>query len=437
MSSVLLIYTPSINTRIKYIFSLFFESLINTPYKLTNDVKEYKSYRGPRLNYSENAIEQNEVSICSAELLFHRGICPKPLTVGEWDGLKILYKMEQGTIPFDIFAASFYLVTRYEEYVAPFEPDKHNRFRPTDSIAFKNQFIDQPLVNLWAEKLKAILLKTFPALSIKENTYTFTPTVDIDVAYAHKGRKLSITLGAYLKALVKFDFAFISNKTQTLLGLEADDYDTYAYQQEIFKKNNVHPIYFFLAGNRSTYDKNIATDSKQFAELIEKTSTYAEVGIHPSYQSLNNKEVVAAEMKRVADVLGEKITKSRQHYLRITLPDTYRCLAALGITDDYSMAYAACPGFRASICTPFYFYDIQTDEVMPVKCHPSIVMDGTLNEYINVTPDEAITLTQKLVEQVKQCKGEFVSIWHNDTLNDKGKWKGWKRVFETIVATAK
>lgn len=435
-ASPLLIYTTNVTPRITYVFSLFFKSLINTVYKVTADLEAYTDYVGPRLNYSDKPIVEGEIFIAPNGLLLDTGIKPQAITTSEWNGLKIFFQ-GAGELPFDVFAASFYLVTRYEEYL-PYESDKHKRFRPMDSLAFKNKFIDTPLVNLWAEKLKEILLRNYPALEVKENTYTFTPTIDVDVAYAHKGRKLYVTLGAYLKALAKFDFAFIGDKTKTLLGTKADDYDTYDYQYEFFKKNGLSPIYFFLSGmNRSTYDKNIDVSGRCFENLVEKVSTYARVGVHPSYSSLNDKSKVAEEIKCLSDILGEKVILSRQHYLRIALPDTYRNLAALGITDDYSMAYAACPGFRASICTPYFFYDLLDEKELPVRLHPSIVMDGTLNEYINVTPDEAIALTKKLIERVKQCKGEFVSIWHNDALNDKGKWKGWKRVFEIIVELAR
>ncbi len=435
MSSDLLIYTPKITSRINYALSLFFESLIITPYKVTTDIEEYKNYNGPRLNYSGQAVADNEIFIHYKGLLFDNGVSVQNIKVSEWEGLKIFYQ-SPGTMPFDVFAASFYLVSRYEEYL-PHEGDKHGRFKHADSLAFKNQFIKQPLVNLWAEKLKSILQKTYPAIIIKENTYTFTPTIDIDVAYAHKGRKLYVTIGAYLRALLNFDFRTISNKTKTLFGSRPDGYDTYDYQQQVFKKYNLNPIYFFLAGKRGDYDKNINVESKDFSDLVKKVSGFADVAIHPSYSSLGKTEMVKEEIKKLEDKLGNKITKSRQHFLRILWPDTFRGLASSGITDDYTLCYAGTVGFRASICTPFFFYDLQKEEILPLKLHSSAVMDGTLNEYMFMSPDEAIDITKKLIEQVKQVKGEFVGIWHNDSLNDKGKWMGWTRVFETIVAEAK
>jgi len=430
--SELLIYTPTVTPRINYVFSLFFESLINTPYRLTSHLAEYKDYKGPKFNYSEQIIEEGELYIHPVNLLKENDIHHQELNVTEWDGLKIFYQTG-GVIPFDVFAASFYLVSRYEEYLAE-EADEHKRYHAISSFAFRNKFIDIPLVNLWADKLKGILLAKYPSIQVKENVFTFTPTIDIDVAYAHKGRTISVTLGSVFKALANFQFGFVVKKKLTLLGLRRDGYDTYAYQEEIFRTHKIKPIYFFLAGNRSRYDKNINTAGDRFASLIKKVSSYADVGIHPSYQSESNVAVVKEEIKRVEKHLNGKITRSRQHFLKISLPETYRCLASLGITDDYTMAYASCPGFRASICTPFYFYDLKKEEQLPVRLHPTIVMDGTFNEYMRVTPEEAILIMKKLIEQVKQCKGEFIGIWHNDTLNDKGKWKDWRFVFERMIA---
>ena len=436
MSVALLIYTTKDTSRIRYTFSLFFESLIKTTYKLTTDVSEYSAYDGPKLNYSEKPIASDEIFIHSSTLLCETGIKQQQINVSEWQGLKVFCQTEGGAMPFDVFAASFYLVSRYEEYL-PFSPDKFERFKPTDSIAFKNKFIDIPLVNLWAEELKKIIRAKFSALEITENKYTFTPTIDIDVAYAHKGRKIGITLGSYMKALLKLNIGFIYNKSLALLGLRPDEYDTYRYQQEIFKKYSLRPLYFFLAGNWSRYDKNINVEGNYFSSLIKKVDTYADVGIHPSFMSVSAEAVVKDEINRVQKNLSSKITKSRQHFLRIMLPDTYRCLAKLGIADDFTMAYAGCPGFRAGICTPFYFYDLQKEEVLPVKIHSTAIMDGTLREYLLLSPDEAIALAKKLIEQVKKVNGEFICIWHNDTLNDSGKWKGWRRVFETMMEFAK
>jgi len=432
MEAALLIFVPKITPRISYTFSLFFNSIFYADYKITENENEYKAYEGPKFNYSTRPIEDENLFFYSSSLLSETGINNQSILVSEWNGLKIFYQVNKGVLPLDLFAASFYLVSRYEEYLAV-SLDKHKRFRANDSLAFKNQFLNLPLVNLWALELKKILLEKYPKLSIKENTYAAIHTVDIDIAYAHLGRTWKITLGSYLRAFLRFDFKEIADKTFTLIGSRKDKYDTYDYQESTFKKYSLKPIYFFLAGNRGKYDKNVSPETKRFHELIKKLESFADIGIHPSYKSNSVPEIVEQEIKRIENSLSTRITKSRQHFLKISLPETYRCLTKLNIRDDYSLAYASYPGFRASICTPFLFYDLQKEETLPVKVHPSIVMDGTLNDYMNISTSESVFIIKDLIKKVKQCNGEFISILHNDNLSELGRWKGWREVFEVMI----
>jgi len=405
----LLIYTPQTTQRVTYIFQLFFDSLIKTPYRITNDQALFKTYTGPKLNYSSTLFNSDELQIPPVGLLTETEIKTQPIEVTEWNNLKIFYRTDKGSLPFDIFSASFYLVSRYEEY-SSHHADTHRRFRHENSLAFKNHFLDEPLVNLWAEELKKIILKKYPSTPFSGNTYSFVPTMDIDVAYAHLGRNIILIIGSYIKAIYKFHIRILFEKTLVLLRLKKDPYDTFNYQKSLFKKYNIRPVYFFLAGKRSHYDHNISPENNKFKKLVKKLSSFAEIGIHPSYQSDSNPEIVAKEIKNVEQNIPRKIIHSRQHFLRMQLPGTYRCLAELGITDDYTMAYAGVVGFRAGICTPFFFYDLQAESILPIKIHSTAVMDGTLNDYLKLTARDAIAVTKELLEKVKKCGGEFIVI---------------------------
>lgn len=431
----MLVYVHEVTPRIRYIFSLFFDSLLPLHYKLTKSIDEYKSYNGPKFVYGKPTSD-SDIYFSPSGLLAETGIHTKQVQVNDWQGLKIFFETGEGAFPFDIFSASFYLISRYEEYTTN-AFDMHKRFRAQDSLAFKSGFIDKPMVNLWAKKLKALLLEKFPQLKINEPAYAFIPTIDIDIAYAHLGRRFKGTLGSYLRALTSLKMWLIKEKTLTLLRLKKDRYDTYSYQEELLKKHHLRPIYFFLAATRAKYDKNIPTNSRRFKNLVTQLSGFGDIGIHPSYQSRNKPQKVEAELKRVESILHSKITLSRQHFLRVSLPDTYRCLNELGIKHDYSLAYASCPGFRASICTPFPFYDLQAEAVLPVTVHSTILMEGTLKEYMQLSPVNALVVIEKLVKEVKSCNGEFISIWHNHSLEETGEWKGWRKVFESMIELAK
>src|SRR5690606_25449887 len=115
------------------------------------------------------------------------------------------------------------------------------------------------------------------------------------------------------------------------------------------------------------------------------------------------------------------------------LPETYRALIAAGIKADYTLAFADVAGFRASTCTPFFWYDLTLEKSTDLVLHPTAVMDQTLRRYMNLTPEEGLAIITQLIKNVKAVNGTFISLWHNESINDFGGWKGWKTVYEKML----
>ena len=57
-------------------------------------------------------------------------------------------------------------------------------------------------------------------------------------------------------------------------------------------------------------------------------------------------------------------------------------------------------------------------------------MEGTLKDYMHLTIDEAKQVVEALLNEVEHFGGEFICLWHNETIGDYGKWKGWSEVLE-------
>ncbi|MEJ2595164.1 MAG: polysaccharide deacetylase family protein [bacterium] len=186
----------------------------------------------------------------------------------------------------------------------------------------------------------------------------------------------------------------------------------------------------------SRFDKNVNIRNKHFKFLVKRLADYATLGIHPSYYSIENPNYLSFETGKLSEVLNQDVSRSRQQFLRLMLPDTYRNLLENDITDDYTMGYAALPGFRAGICSTYSFYDLDREEETKLRIHPFAVMDGTLKDYLNLTPDEAIDQIKRLIFEVKKVNGTFISLWHNESLSDLKRWKGWRRVYEELLEMA-
>ncbi len=432
---MLFIYTHKITHRNKYIFNLIFKDMLGVDFTLTTEIEKFKEYVGPRLSYTNNAIS-DELFFSSRNLLFETGINEQNISVFDFNDNKVFFATgKSSALPFDVFSACFYLVSRYEEYL-PHIRDEHDRFDAKDSLAFMNGFLQKPMVNRWVILIKELLQNKYPQLIFIENKYRFISTIDIDNAYAYREKGFTRSVGGYLKALTKFDFIEISERTRVLFGIDQDPYDTYDFQLEMIKRYKLDAIYFFLLGDYGVNDKNLPIESKRFQSLIKMIGDYAQIGIHPSYGSNKSKTQLRKEINRLSGVLHRDILHSRQHFLKLRLPETYRNLIDMDITDDYTMGYASEIGFRASICTPFNFYDLDMELETKLKIHPFAMMEGTLKYSLKVNPIAAMDKIKPLIDEVKKVKGVYISLWHNDTLNDKKLWVGWRSVYEQMVKYA-
>ena len=298
----------------------------------------------------------------------------------------------------------FFMVSRYEEYL-PFTPDKHGRFKATDTLAYKNNFLHVPVVDNWIALFKNILQKKFPTIQLSPSFFKAIVTYDIDVAYKFKGRSFRRITGATIKDLLQLRVKDIYRRVQTTRNQRKDPWDTYDYLQETIVRNNLTSIFFFLLGDASSHDRNLGYNEPGVKELVDKIKTFSPVGIHPSYNTSELPEKIVSEKKRLEKLSGQIINKSRQHYLRFTLPVTYQSLIKAGITEDYSMGFSSLPGFRAGTSKPFYFYDLKNEKKTGLKIFPVTLMEGTFIDYKNAEPSAALGDILSLIEAVKKVNG--------------------------------
>jgi hypothetical protein len=432
---MLLIYSELLNPRVRYAFTMVLNTILGLEISFSQDKDFFNAYTGPKLSYGK-APMGSVLFFGSSHLLYEKGITEQQINVFEWNKIKAFFPVtREAVIPFDPFAASFYLVVRYEEYL-PHIRDTHERFLPKESLAFQNDFLKVPLVNVWAGHIKTILIQHFPLLSFQKRKFEFVSTFDIDNAYAYLEKGFMRTTAAYIKSLCHLNLKEIKARTLVLLGLQKDPFDTYQDQLALSEKYKFKSLYFFLVGAYGMYDKNTSLHSRKFQSLIKSIADYASVGIHPSYGSNKDPLRIRKETGKLSKVLKREVFQSRQHFLKLYLPLTYRRLIDLDIREDYSMGYASEIGFRASICTPFYFYDLDTEAATDLKVFPFVIMDTTLRQYMNLKAESIIETIKPIIDEIKKADGTFISLWHNESLSDVGIWYGWKIVYQNIIEEA-
>ena len=432
---MLLIYTPKITSRHKYIFKLFFNEIYQIKFQITEREDEFKAFDAAKLNYSNTSFE-DEIFIESIGLLNEKGINQQDINVSPQNNIPAFFQSQSdSSMGFDVFSASFYLVSRYEEYL-PSVKDIHQRFQAENSLAYKHDFLQKPLINIWANSLMQKIKQKHPDLEVISPTYNYISTIDIDNAFYYLEKGFVRSLAGFFASLFNFDFNGIQQRFAVLSGKKKDPYDTYDTQLKLQKEYNLKVIYFILLADYGLNDKNISFTKRKFQLLIKRLADYASIGIHPSYGSNTNFAKLPKEIKRLEGITKREVTKSRQHFLKLTIPETYNQLVDLGIRDDYTMGFASAIGFRASICSAYTFYNLDTETILPIKIHPFAVMDATLFYYLKLSPAKSIAQISALIEEVNNVNGTFISLWHNDTFSNYKQWEGWESVYKEMIKVA-
>jgi hypothetical protein len=433
---MLLFYTSTLSPRIKYITRLIFQDLLGLSVRYTQDKEEYLQSTLPKINYSRDPL-QSGIFLQAVNLLFETDISEQEVKSGNFENIVTLFPTgRQSLLPFDPLAASFFLVSRYEEYM-PFIADNHGRFSAKESTMYKSGCLGQPLVNAYAEILARLLQDHNPNIIFKRPSYRFYNSVDIDNAAAFLGKGIFRVIGGYGQDLISLNFKQFGQRTRSLLLGKKDPFDTFDHVHRLQKKYKFSSIYFALFARMGQYDRSLTRYSTRLQRYLKGIADFCEMGIHPSYRSNENSEWLEEEITSLQRVLKKDITKSRQHFLKIHFPLTFRNLLQLEITDDYSIGFAAEHGFRAGICTPFRFYDLEQEVETPLLMHPFPFMDGTFIYYLKVSPEDALIKIKEYIEVYRKYGGEFIPIWHNRIYSEKEEeWKGWNRVFEEMVKAA-
>ncbi len=426
-----LIFTPHITNRIKYIFQYVFEERLGCAFRLTDDADEFvNSDNAFKINYSKEDI-QSGLFFYAVDLLFENDIKETNLQPANTNDVKIIFSLQrQSALCFDVFAALFYLLSRYEEYLG--KPTiQHGNYDYKNSVLYALDILDIPVAEQWLELLKKNLQKNFPSVQFKKHRPKVGYSFDVDVAYAYKGKGLLRTAGGIAKKILHLNFTETYNQLATYFGKRHDMYDTYNYVFNVLKDNK--PVYFFNMGNHGEFDKNPSWKNKKFQSLIRYVVQHAVVGLHPSYTSNMQPEKVVVEKDRLEKITGLPVTKSRQHYLKLKLPETYSNLIKNNIMEDYTTGYYYTYGFRAGTCHSFLFFDLVKNESTSLRLFPFAYMDGTLNDVLKMNIEQAKVVISKLVEVVYRYDGIFIPLWHNSTLYDRNGWKGWREVFEHTI----
>ncbi|MDD4209690.1 MAG: polysaccharide deacetylase family protein [Bacteroidales bacterium] len=428
------IYVPKLSERTRYIFHYVFDERLGLSYSLTDDLHDFKAYPlSEKMVYAPQNINEG-LYIQALPLLCETHISEQALYLSWIKDIPLCFQTDNpsSTIPFDIFAACFYFLSRYEEYL-PNETDEHDRYKAENSFAFQHNLLQKALVDRWVNYFSHIIKQHFPDEKMKKNEFRFIPTYDIDLAFLYKNKGLCLTLAGMGKQLIKREWKAIKNRLDSIFGKTPDPYDTFDYLEKLHQQYNLQTLFFILFASRSRYDKNNFINNKKFIALIQRLEQHATIGIHASYaSSFSHVELLQKEIRQLQAVVKNPIVSNRQHYIRLRLPETYDMLLKNNIKDDYSMGYVNHIGFRAGTCFPFYFFNLKDNKATSLRVHPFLFMENALLNACDTSVEALWEKVKPCIEEVKKYQGEMITLFHNASFGTESN-VDFKTFYERII----
>ena len=341
----------------------------------------------------------------------------------------------------DIFGSIFFMLTRYEEIVVK-ERDQHDRFSAYFSHAYKNNYLNRPLVDVYVEILKQYMRILWPGLKFKEREFSINVSHDVDQVSRYQTRRSFYeylrAIGGdlfrgFIKDLIYSPISYLNKKSEYS---SYDPNNTFDWLMGISEKNNIKSTFNIICGKSSKFNSDYDVDDIKIKNLIKKINDRDHViGLHPSYDCYMDPKQIKKELNQLKIILKflkinqEEIT-SRMHYLRWKTSDTLLFLNNAGIKKDATLGYAEYCGFRCGTSHTYQGYDLLHRKILNIRVEPLIIMDGTLFEYMKLNYEQAYNISMDLKKKCQKVNGQFNILWHNSSLQDPKKKNFYQNLIE-------
>jgi hypothetical protein len=420
------VHAPHRTARHEAAFDWVLSAALGLPWRWEDDAEAHRAADGVRMHYGVEG-EWPGVGFPADGLLDRTGSLDAAPLASE-DGQA------------DLFSAVFWMASRMEEFLPDAPRDGHGRFDPTGSLPELRGWLDSPICEQWAWTIGERLLgNAWPEHRNRLRAeHAVVPTLDVDSAYAFRGKGLVRTGGAWARDVFRGQWVQAVRRLRAAAGQGQDPYDTYGQVEEAHRSRGLTTQWFFLLAAFGSYDRGLPASSLALADLMKRLDDTEghSVGWHPGYAAASDAKKMAAECQSYRDIMGRLPVASRQHYLRMVLSETRRQLFALGVREDHTEGHAVRTGWRGGFARPRRWYDLERETLTDLVLVPFAAMDATYLRYLCTPASEVPARVGALAHEAKKWGAPLRLLWHNESLSGEGQWAGWEDVYTQTLDAA-
>lgn len=426
------VYTDKYTSRLKYILDHIFKNILKQSVNIINRPEDLPTNTTtPTIVYSETLKVKGALHIVPNGLLFKKGVRQYDIDMTTWEGEQAFFQTKGGDIPFDIFSASFYLLSRYEEYL-PIEEnfDANGCFLSEKSLAYKEGFLEKPLIDIWALKLEEKLSALYSEYKLsEEKKFRFLPVVAVNTPYRYRTFSILGNILRLGKKVIERDWSDLKKQLRVLLRIDQDPYCNVEKIVDIHNRNSLRPLFALRISNKKWYKRPIYFAYRTYKKILCRNY---QIALYASEMATSSVSHLRYEQKLLSRIFKMRVVISMSSNSQFNISRFYQNLSNCKVKEDFSMSYPDRIGFRTSTCTPFRVYDLNKEEYYRLEVHNVSLTDWSAKK-MNLSKEEFIKSMINMANAVKMVNGEFVMAYHNDSFVDSSAWKGWSSAYEYTV----
>lgn len=341
---------------------------------------------------------------------------------------------EKACLTLDVFGGAFFMLSRYEE-TAIKTRDEHGRFPLSLSLAARAGFLFRPIVNEYSEVLWAALIAVWPSLERTRRDFRTFSTHDVDGPFAYLNSGPATAIRVMAREVVRNHDGrgaarqgMAWNRVRRH-GPSHDPSNTFDRIMDLCDTASAECAFFFIPDSSPVRRQKLySLDEPEIESLMRKIHTRGhEIGIHPSYRAHRNfaqLDLEVRKLRRKCEQLGivQRSWGGRHHFLRWESTESFQLWDDCGLSYDSTLSYAESPGYRCGVCQPYRTFNTATRMALGLVERPLVIMEKSITsrQYLGLRADadEALALVEQLRSRTRLFNGEFVVLWHNNSLAD-------------------
>jgi hypothetical protein len=343
------------------------------------------------------------------------------------------FKINSEHFDFDIFWMSFTTLSRVAEWKISLSGKQINSNSFNHPQADKIDF-NRPFVNECFAELERMIKLHFPHLKFG-NGRGLQIDLSHDLDYLKKTLQLRIKQTAFngfnlVRTLGQPKNFFPQLKKTSNFLLESRTYWCFDFWKELEEKANQRSTFYVYANAQVRSLKtwildpsyNISSNARLVEKLKSMHSEGFEIGLHGSFNSAEDFDLLKMEKDQLEDALGLEVSKTRQHWLRYNEQVTPRSHSAL-FKFDSTIGWNDRMGFRAGIGSVYRPFDHENQKPFDHFVIPLLIMDSNIYDYGAGDIQNQIAKGAQLLSGLKSVKNAHVSIsWHPRTCSSDYNW---------------